>query len=890
VKSAVAALTETPQSCSLKTQIGRSMHPQVIEETAVRTVAHLISPPESEWSFWRWVCLRSAGFPIDGIYKLAAPQELSFAADDVTEALQAVERIRAKALKDVNSALDELRSTGRWEDKKTRKALLKARDAIIAQDIPRNLPESGPFKAIEWETASRRLEEMEVRFRQQFSRACEQTTETIREIASLPGFREAVTWQNRGLVERVLDVLLRKAPGATGRNSRQRQSEELVAMYWQRYCAKNDTIGFFGPVGWAEIVPEVESLFTKPGEPLFTARKTYWEAWAIEALGAAILRNADIRRWVAPILMPFLRVSGPAVHHPLVGTVPLTQKQAALLQVCDGNQTARQIAENLVRLPASGFRAEGEVYQALEEFATRRMVFWSFNIPRGPHPERALRTELQRIEDLHQRRSAMAVLDDLETAKQKVDLAAGSADKLGAALNHLEELFALKTGVSATRNPGKVYAGRTLIYEDGLRNVEVNLGPALIQSFASPLSLLLIAGKWFTAQVADVYRKKLYEIHSRYIGRARQTRMDLATLWAQAMPLFLEEGPALVAPVQKEFQRKWEKILNLGSVRGAVSYSCAELGPEVAREFSSIRPGWITARYHSPDIMIAASSEEAIHRGECLFVMGEAHIATNTLDGSLFVNQHPSPDDLLQAVEHDLKGLSVVPIGYNNDELGCRTTPSLVSKSSFRLEYLPNSFVSDRRKSVPASSMFIENHGGELMAKTRDGRFCLKVIDLVGPILSGLVVDCFKIMKPRSHTPRMVIDQLVIKRESWSFSPAELEFSKVADPAECFFQVRRWAKSYGIPRFGFYKVPVEKKPAYLDFESPILVSIFSRLVRKTQETASPDSTVDISEMLPTAEQMWLRDTNNRRYASEFRFVAVDSVDQSPKEVLSGRSN
>jgi hypothetical protein len=30
--------------------------------------------------------------------------------------------------------------------------------------------------------------------------------------------------------------------------ARRRRQEEVVAGYWQRYCAKNDTIGFFGPL------------------------------------------------------------------------------------------------------------------------------------------------------------------------------------------------------------------------------------------------------------------------------------------------------------------------------------------------------------------------------------------------------------------------------------------------------------------------------------------------------------------------------------------------------------------------------------------------------------------------------------------------------------------
>jgi len=150
------------------------------------------------------------------------------------------------------------------------------------------------------------------------------------------------------------------------------------------------------------------------------------------------------------------------------------------------------------------------VYQLLRELAARRFVFWSFNIPMGPYPEQVLRRALQRIGEPGLRQSAMASLEEFDSAKQRVDESAGDPERLDAALDSLEQVFQRKTGLSATRNHGMTYAGRTLIYEDGRRDVEVHLGPQLLQSFAPPLSLLLLAGRWFTAQVADLYKKQVF--------------------------------------------------------------------------------------------------------------------------------------------------------------------------------------------------------------------------------------------------------------------------------------------------------------------------------------------------------------------------------------------
>jgi hypothetical protein len=144
-------------------------------------------------------------------------------------------------------------------------------------------------------------------------------------------------------------------------------------------------------------------------------------------------------------------------------------------------------------------------------------------------------------------------------------------------------------------------------------------------------------------------------------------------------------------------------------------------------------------------------------------------------------------------------------------------------------------------------------------------------------------------MSLRTHTPRIVIDRLVIRRESWSFAPSDLQFLQGSDPAENFLQLRRWAKSHGIPRFAFFKVPTEAKPAYLDFESPILTSIFARFVRRTQEAAMKDARVEVSEMLPTADQLWLQDKHGHRYTSELRLVAVDNGKHAAMGPVSARA-
>jgi hypothetical protein len=837
---------------------------------------HLVALPGSEWSLWRWVCLRGAGFFSDDVLKLAATPETISAADEVVRSSEVLEVVRSRILQQLRTALDELRAAGQWENKQRRKPLLDAISKINAGKLPRSLPEGIPSGALEELTiALVQVDTASAAFQEKFSRSVRDTSNAIREIASSADFREALTWQNRAALETALDPLLRGSPAPLERDSSRKQHEELVASYWQRYCVKNDTIGFFGPVGWARIISATSPIEIRHGARVLATRKTYWESWAIEALGAVLTRKYNLQPWIAPILMPFVRVEDMTLIHPLFGALPLTAKQAAMLRACNGQDTAKQIAARLMRMPNLSVRDPGEVYEGLRELATKGILFWKFNIPLSPFAEKILQEALQRIEDLKLRQQCLDLLEELDAARAKVEAAAGDPATLNFSFQQLEQVFTRLTGLSATRKQGKVYAGRTLVYEDCRRDTEVLLGGKMLEYLAEPLSLLLDTSRWFTARVAQAYEEKLQAIYSELRPSSHATSVDLALWWNKAAPFFFDKTPEIMAPLQDEWEKKWERVLQLGDDQSVVHLTCDELRPRLLREFPPSLPGWQVARYHSPDIMIAAADEEAIRDGRYIFVLGEVHVSTNTLQSILFANQHPSPPDLLNALALDLGEENVVPV-WERDEVLCSRLAPLIPKTNFRLEYLPNTFSANRSRALPVSSMILENHNGTLMAKTRDGKFCLRALDLVGGLLGRQTMDCFRVIAPQRHAPRISLDSLIIKRESWHFSPEGMQFAYCAGAAERFLQARNWARAHGIPRFVFYRVPVEKKPAYLDFDSPIFVDIFSKMIRKTVGAALPGAMVDLSEMLPLFDQIWLTDVSGRRYTSEFRFVAVDS--------------
>ncbi len=139
-------------------------------------------------------------------------------------------------------------------------------------------------------------------------------------------FQEALTWQNPGLAQFLHDH--DAGPGAA-RRSKERQRELVIASYLQRYCLKNDTIGFFGPVGWASAGHGTAGLVVVPGEQLIARRTTYFEVWAIDKVAAAIAGQGRALGWLRPRRTRSVFLAGNVLHRPHRQPVTLTDAEVA---------------------------------------------------------------------------------------------------------------------------------------------------------------------------------------------------------------------------------------------------------------------------------------------------------------------------------------------------------------------------------------------------------------------------------------------------------------------------------------------------------------------------------------------------------------------------------
>src|SRR5215213_39411 len=850
---------------------GAALPAMVLEMEPSTLPKHLARLPGGQWALWRWVALRGAGFPAAQIDQLADP-ECARAARQLIEAEDVADQLRLEASEQFKRIKQEADASN-----ERRTAAQKALRRLWKGSVPRPDEPFGSDPLIETlRSACDKVDALRASFNHEFANAVAGNSQAIYELASSNLFKEAVIWQNRKAYHNGISWLLRHDPATVPRNNLRVRNEELIATYLQRYCMKNDTIGFFGPVGWARLVSHGAGVEMRPGDTLVSKRYVRPESWSIDKLTEILNADESLRRWRAPRLLPFFRIEGATLHHPFNGPVTIPEEYAAVLAALDGIHTAAEIAMEIVEDPAIDLETEEEVFAVLYDLCDEGLILWQFESPVA-HAEQHLLSVIERIGDDKERLRVVDLVHELQFARAKVAAAAGNPDELDQNMAALEETFERLTGATCTRSHGEMYAARTLVYEDCERALDVEIGPDVLESLGPPLSLLLDSARWFTFELARRYREVFTKTYEELAKETGDATVPAVAIWNKVQPYVVAKDLPVIKATVAAFQERWASVLELPNDERRVSYTTEELRQRVREQFHSPAAGWRLGRYQCPDVMIAAESAEAIGRGDYQLVMGELHLGGNTLANGVFVYQHPAPGELFEAYESDVPETCTLTIPPRKwPTLTARTALCLVSPKDYRLALSYDATAPSSEPVLPIGAFVIEESDEGLVARTRDGSISFELIEFFGAVFSFLCAGYFKMLAPRLHVPRVTIDRLVVQREAWSFSAADLEFAHRKEEADRFAGLQRWAREHGIPRFVFVKAPLEPKPFYVDLESPILINFFTKNVRHTLSRELKDTLITISEMIPAPDQLWVTDALGQRYTSELRMVGIEA--------------
>ena len=568
-------------------------------------------------------------------------------------------------------------------------------------------------------------------------------------VATDPAFGEAVIWQNRSAYRTAVAKIAGR--GAES-GSKRRQRDGVVAGYWQRYCSKNDTVGFFGPLAWGTIRDAGPAVAVR-SRGLIASRVVHFESWCVEALARAI--------------------DTPAV-------VPLNRR-----------------------------------------------------------PEVELRAQLEALDD----ERGLRALDRLEESRAAVASAKGCGELL-AALDSFDECLERLTGAPPVRDEEAAEGGRTPLYLDCMRDLDVDLGPAVVKELAGSLPVLFEASRWWCGRILAHAQRILSEA--------------------------LGDGP-LEPQFERAFDALWELPRRLAGEREELQARCQTLlGPDrdatIAAQaqtvFADHCPAWPLSVFQSADVQIAAADLAAIEAGDFLAVVGDFHPG-NPLTQSLFSTRFPDPNRFRDLWHAD--------VGQPVLALILRRNPSIrVTSRNIADAYNPDDIhlvgsgiapIHAGHNSLPIADLAVR--GQEVVHP--DGSFCVPLTDL---FFLPMFITAMKTFAPFAQVgPRITVGRTVLRRASWRAHAAE----RPADASG----IQAWARELGLPRRVFCLAAGEAKPVYVDLESPALTRNLHRMLGRAT-AADPNATVRFSEMLPGPDQCWL-EHQGAHYTSELRLVAVDST-------------
>ncbi|GCE22092.1 lantibiotic dehydratase [Dictyobacter kobayashii] len=830
----------------------------------------LIPFSQPSWSIWKWAAVRGAGFPAELILRVTSPA-IAASADQLLTVENRVDQLRRQAIEIVNTEQAQV-------EPEQRQVLQRTYWKLVKGKTPGPIGFQSASQAIieQYLTMLDQLKKARDAFQSTYNATHILEHQAIGEIAGIEAVREAITWQNRDAVKKgIAQITKEQLKGPP--NAKQRQHEQLLANYLQRYCVKNDSIGFFGPVGWSQMDPSTKSIAFKAGPALLARRQVYFESWGIDSLAEAFASNKELKRWFIPRRIATTDIEGTRLYQGYGRTTHILPIQALVLLACDGVRTAQEIATFLLTQPGKRFRTEKEIYSVLEYLRNKGFIAWTFEVPNSTHPEQLLKQRIAHIPDKQLRQPLEDAIEELEQARQQIATAAGNATQLDQALAHLDETFTRLTDKAPTRLAGQTYAGRTLVYEDCQRDINITLGRDILKELEPGLLLLLKSARWLTYETSLRYRLIFQQIYNSLVTNTGSPVVEAYQFWVSASQFLFEDRKQNTLEELKQLLRKrWQSILKIDPDVHQVSYSSTELSAPVQEQFQAPHAGWKSARFHSPDIMIAARSVEDIQRGNYQFVLGEMHVARNTIDCTLFLNQHPALDELKQArheSERDARIIPVIPKHWQG--LTARTIPGLSSPQDWRLVFSNDPIDTQGSRTLPIGTLVIEDTDKGLVVRTRDGQHQFDIMEVFADALSLLIINGFSLLHPTTHTPRVSIDRIVVCRETWRLPLSGMTFAQENDEQARFLAARRWARQHQLPRWVFVKFPNETKPFYIDFDSCTFIDIFSKAIRRLQQHSQDNVTITLSEMLPRHEETWLCDQTGQHFTSELRIVAVD---------------
>ena len=282
-----------------------------------------------------------------------------------------------------------------------------------------------------------------------------------------------------------------------------------------------------------------------------------------------------------------------------------------------------------------------------------------------------------------------------------------------------------------------------------------------------PLALVLESARSFLSRIAGAYSLAFVGLFAQ-MRKDGSNRVPLADFWFRALALVHgTQSNKILHPIIHETQAKWAAVLDVRNDERSIERQSSTLAPRVQEAFAAPNAAWSLARMHSPDLMIAASSLEAIANRDYLAVLGEIHITLNTLEQNLFLAQHPARGEHLAALLSLSAGPRIMRVPTRGSKVsGVRAAASFVTPNTFEIEsgFERSALSNDRVLRI--GELFVEQNRDGLMVRNEQRTIDLPILELLGETIGARVMNDLDFGPKHARDPRITIDRLVIRRES----------------------------------------------------------------------------------------------------------------------------
>lgn len=648
------------------------------------------------------------------------------------------------------------------------------------------------------------------------------------------------------------------AEPATTHNSKDRQNDRTLALYLQRVCAKNDTIGRFGPMAWGTITAGAGiHIHARPG---VAARRIEIERWVIKGLIAHMNGEPDVRAEVAPRLHPHGRLDATTfVREDEDRAIPLSDADHALAARCDGRTPAHALGE----------------LATLEALADRGVIRWEVEpIAIDASPLATLRADVASWRDGAPRARWTPRLDAIADIARRFGEDTSTAAR-GALIGELRALLG-EIDVAQPHNQRTLYAARNPINENCYQAADITVGArsvdAMLRDAAPWFALFADTIAWAGARVyhrlrdviAAAPRRNGVLSYATLVRVARAQGLDVDT-----EGLHRQIGAETFADVKRELAAQ----LAARADARCWQLTADDLGFLHRHAFP--RGGELS--YASADLQVGATSREDAAAGRIDWIVAELHFGPALLQHCMYWACPDKPrlhDGMAATVEHRpfcvRDAYTQAPVHVCGAVMEAMPSPTYVGGGR-----TPPSWRAIR----PADAeVVIDEERCDIRLRAPGTHADLGSIVRTVRLVTG--IHPFFPLERSPHEPRLKLGDVVVQREAWHVESAAIGEPRPTGVSAMFVAgIERARAERGIPRWVFVRPAPhvlaanawfardkDHKPLCVDLESVVFLDILERRLRKY-------GTLLFTEMLPAPAQLvW--ETPDGRFPFELRTTLV----------------